>query len=175
MMRDKYSGKQLRYCFVEFDSKDDADYVLQNYNGKSIPNTSKHYKLNIASFNGQKEEKQYIKKKKEKLEEYQIFVGDLDINVDDNILFKFFDSKYESISSVKVMIDPKTKVSKSYGFVNFYDHFESQKAITEMNGQYLLSRPIRTKYYSIKRVLLNLKRHKNYPSQCKAFRLIITI
>ena len=51
--------------------------------------------------------------------------------------------------SSKIVIDPITKFSKGYGFVKFSDHNESVNAIEEMNGKYLLSRPIKTKYVVI--------------------------
>jgi RNA recognition motif-containing protein len=38
-----------------------------------------------------------------------------------------------------------TKASKGYGFVKFTDYTESQRALIEMNGKVILSRPIKTK------------------------------
>lgn len=40
-------------------------------------------------------------------------------------------------------MDPLTKRSKKYGFVRFSSIEESQRAIYEMNGKYILSRPIK--------------------------------
>ena len=81
--------------------------------------------------------------------EFTIYVGDLDNAVTEEKLKEFFSAKYKSVISSKIVIDPITKFSKGYGFVKFSDHNESVNAIEEMNGKYLLSRPIKTKYVVI--------------------------
>jgi len=68
------------------------------------------------------------------LQEYSVYVSDLDSNVNDAILFQTFARKYNSVISAKVVTDPLNKASKGYGFIKFTDHQESQKAISEMNG-----------------------------------------
>lgn len=76
----------------------------------------------------------------------------MDINVSEEMLKEIFEKIYPSVVSSKVLyinykliIDPITKVSKGYGFVKFNDFNESQKAIIEMNGKYIFSKPIKTK------------------------------
>ena len=64
----------------------------------------------------------------------------------------FFEEKYKSVVSAKIVIDTITKLSKGYGFVKFSNHDESIKAINEMNGQYLCGRPIKTNQASFKKV-----------------------
>ena len=44
----------------------------------------------------------------------------------------------------KVIADAITKVSKGYGFVNFSSFEDSQRAINEMAGAILKSRPLKT-------------------------------
>lgn len=75
--------------------------------------------------------------------DFSVYVGDLDPNVTDSILLEAFSSKFKSILSANVIVDSITKRSKKFGFVRFGNGEESQKAITEMNGQYLLSRPMK--------------------------------
>lgn len=77
--------------------------------------------------------------------EFSIYVGDLDSQVTEEKLKEFFSSKYKSVISTKIVIDNITKQSKGYGFVKFTDHNESLTAIEEMNGKYLMNRPIKTK------------------------------
>lgn len=48
MIRDKFSGSNAGYCFVDFESTDHAARALQ-LNGQLIPNTSRQFKLNWAS------------------------------------------------------------------------------------------------------------------------------
>ena len=50
-MRDKMTGNAIGYGFVEFESHEVAKKVLNDYQGKSIPNTNKSFKLNWASHN----------------------------------------------------------------------------------------------------------------------------
>ena len=48
--------------------------------------------------------------------------------------------------SAKVMLDPVTKASKGYGFVKFSAFEESQRALKEMQGKYILTKPIKLSY-----------------------------
>jgi len=62
------------------------------------------------------------------------------------MLKNFFSQYYNSIIGTKLVIDPSTKVSKNYGFVKFADQTESERALIEMNGKFLLSKQIKLKY-----------------------------
>ena len=73
-------------------------------------------------------------------------MGDLDNSVTEEKLKEFFEEKYKSVVSAKIVIDNITKLGKGYGFVKFSNHDESIKAINEMNGKYLCGKPIKTKY-----------------------------
>lgn len=75
--------------------------------------------------------------------DFSVYVGDLDPNVTDSILLDAFSQRYKSIINANVIVDPITKRSKKYGFVRFSNFEEQQKAIVEMNGKYILSRPIK--------------------------------
>ena len=72
-----------------------------------------------------------------------VYVGDLDPNVTDSVLLDAFNMYYKSIISANVIVDPITKISKKYGFVKFSSSEDAQRAILEMNGKYILSRPIK--------------------------------
>jgi RNA recognition motif-containing protein len=52
------------------------------------------------------------------------------------------------VIGAKIIVDPSTKLSRGYGFVKFSSQAESQKALYEMNGKYILGKPIKTKYVS---------------------------
>ena len=72
-----------------------------------------------------------------------IFVGDLASDVNDAALLETFSSRYSSVKGAKVVIDANTGRSKGYGFVRFGDDSEKTNAMTEMNGVYCSTRPMR--------------------------------
>ena len=69
----------------------------------------------------------------------------MDNEVTEEKLKKFFEEKYKSVVSAKIVIDTITKLSKGYGFVKFGNQADSIKAINEMNGKYLCGRAIKVK------------------------------
>ena len=73
--------------------------------------------------------------------EYAIFVGDIGNEVNNSVLLQAFQTRYPSAKSSKVMIDTATGASRGYGFVKFSDKSEQQRAMVEMQGHYIGSRP----------------------------------
>lgn len=51
--------------------------------------------------------------------DYQIYVGNLDQNVNNTVLLNYFSKKYDTLIEAKVISDPVTKISKGYGFLRF--------------------------------------------------------
>lgn len=131
----KKNGQSIGYGFIEFDSDETASYVLHKYNGKSILGYNKLLKLSRAQFNLSKQGEDDI----------QIYVCDMDINVDEDQLKEFFEKEYKSVYAAKVICDSMSRVSKGYGFVKFKDQEEANRAVTEMNGKVLNGRRIRVK------------------------------
>lgn len=74
---------------------------------------------------------------------FSIFVGDLGQDVDDTVLMAAFQTRYASVRSAKVMMDPATGYSRGFGFIRFMDEGDQQRALEEMQGIYVGSRPIR--------------------------------
>jgi len=142
VIRDKVTGMHQGYGFIEFESSEVAGYILQTLNGNLIPNSNKVFKLNWATFSAGK--LQALLGNSSGAQEYTIYVCDLDLNVNEDMLREIFEKIYPSVTSSKLIVDPITKTSKGYGFVKFYDYNESQKAIVEMNGKYILNKPIKT-------------------------------
>ncbi|KAE9613591.1 hypothetical protein Lal_00016111 [Lupinus albus] len=137
VIRNKLTGQSEGYGFVEFHSRATAEKVLQNYSGATMPNTDQSFRLNWASFSvGER-------RSSDAISDLSIFVGDLAIEVTDAMLQETFASRYSSIKGAKVVIDANTGRSKGYGFVRFGDENEKTKAMTEMNGVYCSSRPMR--------------------------------
>lgn len=136
MIRNRQTGLSEGYGFVEFSSHDTAEKVLQNYAGTVMPNAEQPFRLNWASFStGDKHP--------DNGSDLSIFVGDLAADVTDSLLHETFASRYPSVKAAKVVFDVNTGRSKGYGFVRFGDDSERSRAMTEMNGMYCSSRPMR--------------------------------
>jgi RNA recognition motif-containing protein len=126
IIKDKATGLPLKYGFLEFNTRDNANSFYQNYNNRIIPNTSKQFKLNWASYGTSKTGSGT----KTGSQEIQIYIGDLDPSVTEHKLLEFFKSKYPSAYMSKIITDNSTKLSKGYGFVKFTNNEESVKAIS---------------------------------------------
>ncbi|VFQ95533.1 unnamed protein product [Cuscuta campestris] len=135
VIRNRGTGQPEGYGFVEFTSHSVAEHVLQSYNGTQIPNTQLTFRLNWASSG--------IGERRDTGPEHSIFVGDLAPDVTDNLLQDTFRAHYASVRGAKVVTDPNTGRSKGYGFVKFADEAERNRAMSEMNGAYCSSRPMR--------------------------------
>ncbi|KRZ58510.1 Nucleolysin TIA-1 [Trichinella nativa] len=76
---------------------------------------------------------------------FHVFVGDLSPEIDNKMLREAF-APYGEISDVKVIRDLQTLKSKGYGFVSYVSHDDAERAIEQMNGQWLGRRTIRTNW-----------------------------
>jgi len=68
-----------------------------------------------------------------------IYVGNLDYNINDQDLERFF-AEYGTVESAKIIIDKYNGRSKGFGFVEMSNEEEAQKAIKELNGASLENR-----------------------------------
>ncbi|CAD6250618.1 unnamed protein product [Miscanthus lutarioriparius] len=136
VIRNRHSGVSEGYGFVEFYSHVSAEKSLQNFSGHVMPNTDRAFKLNWASYS-------MGEKRMELSSDHSIFVGDLAVDVTDEMLLELFSNKYRSVKGAKVIIDANTGRSRGYGFVRFGDDNDKTHAMTEMNGVYCSTRPIR--------------------------------
>ncbi|XP_010536077.1 PREDICTED: polyadenylate-binding protein RBP47B' isoform X2 [Tarenaya hassleriana] len=135
IIRNKITGQPEGYGFIEFVSHAAAERILQMYNGTQMPGTDQTFRLNWASFgSGQKVDTG---------PDHSIFVGDLAPDVTDYLLQETFRVLYPSVRGAKVVTDPSTGRSKGYGFVKFADESERNRAMSEMNGVYCSTRPMR--------------------------------
>ncbi|XP_045833078.1 polyadenylate-binding protein RBP47-like isoform X1 [Trifolium pratense] len=143
VIRNKQTGQSEGYGFVEFYSRAMAEKVLQNFNGTMMPNTDQAFRLNWATFSAAGGGGGGERRSSEATSDLSVFVGDLAIDVTDAMLQEVFASRFSSIKGAKVVIDSNTGRSKGYGFVRFGDENERTRAMTEMNGVYCSSRPMR--------------------------------
>ncbi|KAF5400670.1 Spliceosome associated proteinlike [Acyrthosiphon pisum] [Paragonimus heterotremus] len=75
-----------------------------------------------------------------------IFIGNLDPEVDEKLLYDTFSAFGVILQTPKIMRDPITGNSKGYAFINFASFEASDAAIEAMNGQYLCNRAITLSY-----------------------------
>ncbi|KAF2304976.1 hypothetical protein GH714_000835 [Hevea brasiliensis] len=135
VIRNKQTGQVEGYGFIEFTSHGPAERILQTYNGTPMPNGEQNFRLNWASFSGGD--------KRDDTPDFTIFVGDLAADVTDYQLQETFRVRYPSVKGAKVVIDRLTGRTKGYGFVRFGDESEQLRAMTEMNGAFCSTRPMR--------------------------------
>ncbi|CAN0852348.1 Polyadenylate-binding protein RBP45B [Linum grandiflorum] len=145
VIRNKQSGQMEGYGFMEFTSHAAAERILQTYNGTPMPNGEQNFRLNWASYGAGE--------KRDDGPEFTIFVGDLAADVTDYTLQETFRVHYPSVKGAKVVIDRLTGRTKGYGFVRFNDEGEQMRAMTEMNGAFCSSRPMRLGVASNKKTM----------------------
>lgn len=133
MPMDRVSRTHQGYGFIEFDTPESADYAAKVLNGIRLH--QKPIRVNKASADKQKPTDIGA----------ELFVNNLDQQVDEKIIFDTF-SQFGTLVSPPTVIRDQNNVSKGYGFVS-YDSFEASDAAREtMNGQYLLSKQITVEY-----------------------------
>jgi len=74
--------------------------------------------------------------------DFRIFCGDLGNDVTDEVLTRTF-GRYPSFVQAKVVRDKRSNKTKGYGFISFKDPTDFTKAMREMDGKYVGSRPIK--------------------------------
>ncbi|KAK4715844.1 hypothetical protein R3W88_014182 [Solanum pinnatisectum] len=110
VIRNKQTCQSERYGFIEFNTHEAAEKVLQSYNGTMMANAEQPFRLNwSACITG------------EKCADVGAGAKDLAYDVTDTMLRDTFSSKYPSVKGAKVVIDLNTYRSKGYGFVRFDD------------------------------------------------------
>lgn len=144
VMRDA-EGKVKGYGFVNFSSADEAKAAIEGQHNQEISEGKRWYVARAQK----KEERmkqlreQFEHMKLERQKKYagvNLYVKNLSDKIDDAKLRSEF-SQFGSITSAVVMQD-KAKKSKGFGFVCFSTQEEAMKAMTEMNGRMLDSKPL---------------------------------
>ncbi|PWZ38880.1 Polyadenylate-binding protein 8 [Zea mays] len=158
--RDINSRKSLGYAYVNYNNQGDAARALEllNFtpiNGKPIrimysnrdPSSRKSGTGNI--FIKKKSEREMELKEKfeknvqevaEKFQNTNLYLKNLEENIDDEKLRELF-AEYGNITSCKVMRD-SNGVSRGSGFVAFKSAEDANRALTEMNGKMVGSKPL---------------------------------
>merc|ERR1719339_539902 len=136
-------GKSKGFGFVAFEEPEAAEKAVDDMNGKEL--TGKQMYVGRAQKRGERQaelKKKFEMMKIERMNRYQgvnLYIKNLDDTIDDERLRKEF-ADYGNITSAKVMTDDGR--SKGFGFVCFSSPEEATRAVTEMNGRILVSKPL---------------------------------
>ncbi|CAG8538776.1 7548_t:CDS:2 [Ambispora leptoticha] len=138
------NGNSKGFGFVNYENHEEANQAVSDLHDTEL----KGKKLFVARAQKKHEReeelrRQYEQAKLEKLSKYKgvnLYIKNLEDDIDDEKLRQEF-SVYGVITSAKVMRDDKGQ-SKGFGFVCFTTPDEATKAINEMNGRMIGTKPI---------------------------------
>ena len=131
----------LGYGFVEFLAEEDADYSIKIMN--MIKLYGKPIRVNKASAH-----------QKNLDVGANIFIGNLDPEVDEKLLYDTFSAFGVILTTPKIQRDPETGNSKGFAFINYASFEAADAAIEAMNGQYLCNRYVRNPRMKVKNFLI---------------------
>ncbi|CAN1307467.1 Polyadenylate-binding protein 2 [Linum perenne] len=143
VMRDA-DGKSKCFGFVNFENADDAARAVDALNGKKIDD--KEWYVGKAQKKSERENElkqkfeQTMKEAADKFQGANLYIKNLDDTIVDEKLKELF-APFGTITSCKVMRDP-SGVSRGSGFVAFSTPEEANRALSEMNGKMIVSKPL---------------------------------
>lgn len=136
-------GRSRGFGFVNFENHTDARRAVTEMNGKELNGRVLYVGRAQKRLERQGELKRKFEQiKQERIQRYQgvnLYVKNLDDSIDDEKLRKEF-APYGTITSAKVMTDGGH--SRGFGFVCFSSPEEATKAVTEMNGRIVSTKPL---------------------------------
>ncbi|KAG8519706.1 Polyadenylate-binding protein 1-like [Galemys pyrenaicus] len=142
VMRDN-CGRSRGFGFVNFEKHEEAQKAVMGMNGKEVSGQLLYVGRAQKRIERQNELKRRFEQiKQDRLNRYQgvnLYVKNLDDSIDDEKLREEF-SPYGVITSAKVMTEGSQ--SKGFGFVCFASPEEATKAVTEMNGCIVGTKPL---------------------------------
>lgn len=133
MPRDRVTQTHQGFGFVEFRTPTDAEYAANVMNGVKL--YGKSLRVNKASADKQKAAEVGA----------ELFVGNLDPMVDEKILYDTF-SRFGPLLSLPKVAREESGASKGFGFVSFADFESSDAAVSNLHGQYILSKEVSVQY-----------------------------
>jgi polyadenylate-binding protein len=134
------TGKSRGFGFVNFAESEQAKAGVEAMNGREIG--GKKIYAGRAMKKSERESK-LRERKMERLNKYQgrnLYVKNLDETIDDAKLREFFGA-YGTITSARVMVDEQGN-GKGFGFVCYATPDEATRAVSEVNGHILGSKPL---------------------------------
>ena len=147
-------GKSSGFGFVNFNDHESAEKAVTELNNKTVENPAEPgttFELYVSKGQKKAERSREIKSKvdamqQEKLAKFNgmnLFVKNLDDTITEDILRETFD-KFGTITSAKIVRDNEqpNAPSKGFGYVCFSSPEEATRAVGELNGKILRSKPI---------------------------------
>lgn len=125
------------YCFVQFDDNNSACQAMTFLNGREF--CGKKVKVNWATNSSSGGPPKVLGTS------VSIYVGNLDDDINEVDLKTAFEP-FGELLNVKVVRDPATNKSKNIGFISFTNKPDAEKAIRDMHGAMLKTRPIKTNW-----------------------------
>ncbi|KAM8862612.1 embryonic polyadenylate-binding protein A-like [Spinachia spinachia] len=142
VMKDE-RGRSRGFGFVNYADHEDAQKAVDEMNGKDLNGKILYVGRAQKRLERQGElKRKFDQIKQDRIQRYQgvnLYVKNLDDGIDDERLRKEF-APYGTITSAKVMTDGSQ--SKGFGFVCFSSPEEATKAVTEMNGRIVATKPL---------------------------------
>jgi len=142
LMKDN-DEKNKGFGFVSFEDASAAEAACDDLNNKEVNGKTIYVGRAQKKAERQMElKKKFEQMKMERMTRFQgvnLYVKNLDDSITDERLLQEF-SPYGTITSAKVMTEDGR--SKGFGFVCFSAPEEATKAVTEMNGRIIVSKPL---------------------------------
>merc|ERR1711894_421159 len=136
-------GKSKGFGFVSFESPEEAMNACEELNGQDLDGKTVFVGRAQKKSERQAElKKKFEQLKMERLNRFQgvnLYVKNLDDTIDDERLRQEF-APFGTITSARVMNEEGR--SRGFGFVCFSSPEEATKAVTEMNGRIIVSKPL---------------------------------
>lgn len=135
----------FNYAFVAFASEEAAARALDSLHEHVIHGSALNvnYAYQLASFSSAQSADEQL---------FNVFVGDLLLEVDDEALTQFF-AQYPSLAHAHVMWDMLTSRSRGYGFASFRSAADAEQAIVDKSGSLLCGRAIRCNWAAHKKAV----------------------
>ncbi|KAJ1657740.1 Spliceosome-associated protein 49 [Dispira simplex] len=131
--KDRVTQQHQGYGFCEFVSEEDADYAVKILN--MIKLYGKPIRVNKAN-----------SERKDVDVGAKLYIGNLDPDVDEKLLYDTFSAFGQIIHPPKVARDVDTGHSRGFAFISFNCFEASDSAIEAMDGQFLANKPIVVNY-----------------------------
>jgi polyadenylate-binding protein len=143
LMKSDDDEKNKGFGFVSFDDAETAEAACAELNGTEVQGKTIYVGRAQKKAERQMElKKKFEQMKIERMTRFQgvnLYVKNLDDTIDDERLRTEF-TPFGTIASAKVMCEEGR--SKGFGFVCFSSPEEATKAVTEMNGRIIVSKPL---------------------------------
>ena len=147
VISDRATGRSKGYGYVDFESKTVAEKALEEMQGAELDgrpinvdlSTSKPKSQNPSDRSNDRASK-YGDAKSEPSD--TLFIGNLSFDSNRDSVQEFF-AEYGPVLGVRLPTHPETEQLKGFGYVQFESSDAAQKALDNLNGQYLNDRAVR--------------------------------